>query len=305
MNVARLRHTFVMVLGVCAATTIAAQGPSPQPESIEGAVTHVYKSIGTTQLRLHIFDRSGASVRPRPAIVFFFGGGWTTGRVSQFVPQAEHLADRGMVAAVADYRVIGRHKTTAFEAMTDAKSAIRWLRAHAGELGIDANRIAAGGGSAGGHIALSAAVFTAFDEAGENSKISSRPSALVLFNPVVDTTHDRPVFKERFAGRTRDASPIHHLPRGLPPIVILHGKADTTVPYADVERFCVEASKLGNRCELHGYEGAAHGFFNPEREEGKWYRQTLEEMERFLTKLGYLTESSSALLDPTDRRDGR
>lgn len=266
---------------------------APQPEAIEGAVTHVYKSIGGTQLRLHVFAPPAPTSKPRAAIVFFFGGGWTSGTVLQFVPQSKHLAERGMVAAVADYRVIGRHQTTALEAMSDAKSAIRWLRSHAKELGIDRNRIAAGGGSSGGHIALSAAVFDAFDEAGEDGKISSKPNALVLFNPAVDTTHEKPVFKERFAGRARDASPVHHLSRGLPPMVIFHGKADTTVPYADAEKFCAEASKLGNRCQLVGYEGATHGFFNPSRDEGKWYRETLLEMDRFLTKMGYLAEPST------------
>ena len=111
---------------------------APQPTSIEGAHTHVYKSIDGIDLRLHVFSPPDhlASMK-RPAIVFFFGGGWTRGTVEQFVPQSQHLAERGMVAIVADYRVFARHKTTPFEAMTDARSAIRWVRSHAPELGID------------------------------------------------------------------------------------------------------------------------------------------------------------------------
>jgi acetyl esterase/lipase len=124
--------------------------------------------------------------------------------------------------------------------MADAKSAIRWVRAHAVELGIDPHRIAASGGSSGGHIALSAAVFDSFDETQENKQISSKPNALVLFNPAVDTTHERR--RELFGDRVREASPIHHIGYGLPPTVIFHGKADTTVPFADVERFCTEAT---------------------------------------------------------------
>lgn len=290
----RFSRACVTALGLCIAPTIAAQDPAsvPQPEAIEGALTHVYKSIGSIQLRLHVFEPPRAlASKPRAAIVFFFGGGWTSGTVQQFVPQSKHLAGRGMVAAVADYRVFGRHQTSPFEAMADAKSAIRWVRSHARELGVDPDRIAAGGGSSGGHIALSAGVFDTFDEADEDRKISSKPNALILFNPAVDTTHETPArLKDRFAGRPRDASPLHHLSRGLPPTVIFHGKADATVPYADVEQFCAEATKLGNRCLLHGYEGATHGFFNPSREEGKWYRETLQEMDRFLTKIGYLTE---------------
>lgn len=88
--------------------------------------------------------------------MFFFGGAWTNGAVTQFARQARYFAQRGMVAIVADYRVFGRHRTSAFEAMADAKSALRWVRAHSAELGIESNRIVAAGGSAGGHIALSA-----------------------------------------------------------------------------------------------------------------------------------------------------
>ena len=271
---------------------VLAQTPAValQPATVDGATSHVYKSIGAEALRLHVFSPSSPAA-PAPGIVFFFGGGWTGGSVTQFVPQARYLAQRGMVAIVADYRVFGRHGTSPFEAMADAKSAVRWVRSHAVQLGVDPNRIAAAGGSAGGHIALSAAVFDSFDEAGEDRTISSKPNALVLFNPAVDTTHSTPaVLLERFGSRGRDGSPIHHVHPGLPPTLILHGRADTTVPYADVTAFCAEMKKLENQCRLVGYEGATHGFFNPRVGDDKWYRETLQEADRFLTGLGYLRE---------------
>lgn len=274
----------------------AAQAPVVrQPPTIDGAVTHVYKSIGPTDLRLHVFAPPGERSALRPAIVFFFGGAWTNGTVGQFVPQSQYLAGRGMVAIVADYRVFARHGTTAFEAIADAKSAIRWVRAHAKELHIDPTRIAAGGGSSGGHLALSAAVLETSNQPGEDMNISSKPNALVLFNPALDTTRDTPrVLVERFAGRGAEGSPLHHVHRGIPPTLIFHGKADTTVPYADAERFCVESRKVGNQCQLFGYEEATHGFFNPSRDAGRWYRETLLEMDRFLVKLGYLSEPAAA-----------
>jgi acetyl esterase/lipase len=71
--------------------------------------------------------------------------------------------------------------------------------------------------------------------------------------------------------------------------VIFHGRADTTVPYADVEQFCAASKKAGNSCQLFGYEGATHGFFNPSRDGGKWYEETVLEMDRFLTTAGYLS----------------
>lgn len=289
------------MLGVALAQPAIAQDATvqPQPVAIEGATSRVYKSIDGVDLRLHIFTPPNHSATANaPAIVFFFGGAWTGGTVSQFVPQAKHFASRGMVAVVADYRVFSRHKTTAFEAIADGKSAIRWARAHARDLGIDPNRIAAAGGSSGGHVALSAAVLDGFDEPREDRQVRSKPNALVLFNPAVDTTPESDaarsggrgseVFKARFGDRGREGSPFHHLRSGLVPTLILHGRGDAIVPYSDVERFCAQARKLGDRCELVGYEGATHGFFNPTRDEGKWYRETLEEADRFLTTLGYL-----------------
>ena len=264
--------------------TTSAAPVAPQRTSVDGATTHLYKTVGAIELRLHVFSLAPPdSNRRSPAVVFFFGGGWRAGTVTQFVPQAQHFAARGMVAIVADYRVSGRHQTTPFESIADAKSAIRWVRAHAKDLGIDPNRIAAGGGSAGGHIALSTAVLNGFDEVGEDRKVSSKPNALVLFNPVVDTSRIT-----LFGDRAQDASPIHHLTAALPPTIILHGKADATVPYDDVVRFCAKATSLGARCQLVGYDEAPHGFFNQQRSEGKWYRETLQEADRFLTQLGYL-----------------
>jgi len=287
----RPMQTLYTVLILCIPIwTLAQNTPvQPQPTAIAGATTYVYKSVDGAELRLHVFNPP--KHRPtvtRPAIVFFFGGGWVRGTVEQFVPQSKHLAERGMIAIVADYRVFNRHQTSPFASMADAKSAIRWVRAHAVELGIDPQRIAASGGSSGGHIALSAAVFDSFDETQENKQIGSKPNALVLFNPAVDITHDQG--RELFGDRVRDASPIHHIGDGLPPMVIFHGKADTAVPFADAERFCTEAQARGNRCQLVGYEGATHGFFNPQNEQGKWYRETLLEADRFLTQLGYLSE---------------
>jgi acetyl esterase/lipase len=284
--------TLFVVVG--AALTLA-QGPiAPQPETISGATSHVYKSVDGIDLRIHVFGPQTLNGSPVPAIVFFFGGAWTNGSVEQFVPQAKYLANRGMVAAVADYRVFGRHRTNAFAAMADARSAIRWMRQHVSELHIDPNRIAAGGGSSGGHVALSAAMIDTFDDPREDHAITAAPNALVLFNPAVDVTIAPAQFAARFDARPQDASPEHHLRQGLPPIIILHGKADATVPYSSVELFCNEAKRLGNDCTLVGYEGAEHGFFNPPNANGKWYRETLHEADTFLTRIGYLPKPPSS-----------
>jgi acetyl esterase/lipase len=229
------------LLALCSPGATVAQEsvPPPQPLTIEGAVTHVYKSVDGAELRLHVFNPPNHSPSARrPAILFFFGGGWNGGTVVQFVPQAKHLAERGMVAIVADYRVFRRHKTTPFESMADARSAMRWVRSRPNELGIDPDRIAAGGGSSGGHLALSTAVFGGVDEPGGARGISARPDALVLFNPPVDTSTIA-----QFGDRGKEASPLHHLDRNLPPTIIFHGKEDKTIPMQAWNGF---APRLGN-----------------------------------------------------------
>ena len=224
--------------------------------------------------------------------MFFFGGGWRSGSPEQFVPQCRHLASRGMVAAVADYRVAARQQAKQAECVADAKSCVRWLRQNAARLGIDPRRLAAGGGSAGGHLAAATATLPGLDEPGEDLSVSAVPDALVLFNPglmmapfggVGMKGFGANLGAERFGCEPQAISPIHHIHKGLPPTLILHGRADTTVSYVTAEAFAAEMKKAGNRCELVGYDGQPHGFFNKAK-----YDETLAEADRFLTSLGYL-----------------
>jgi len=293
----RLRTAFALVAALAmhraAFGENVCEAVNAQPLKVENAQTYVYKSIGKADLRLHIFTPK--DLRPsdrRAAIVFFFGGGWISGTVEQFVPQAHYLARRGMVAAVADYRVLCRQHSTPFDSVADARAAIRWLRTHAAELGIDPERIAAGGGSAGGHLALSSGVFAGH----EVSSVSSKPNALVLFNPVIDVTRDDdlPFFGPPLVKGAAAISPFQHVHNGLPSMLILTGKADTDTPYATAEKYCSAAVAMGDDCRLVGYDDAKHGFFNPEVEGGRWYRSTLLEADRFLTSIGYLPIPASS-----------
>jgi len=246
----------------------------------------VYKKIGDTELKLHIFEcgRRGG----RPAIVFFFGGGWVSGSVQQFFPHCQHFASQGMVAISAEYRIKNKHGTTPFECVADGKTAIRYVRAHAKELGIDPAKIVAAGGSAGGHVAACTATIEGFDEDAEDKTISSKPNALVLFNPVIDTT-ERGYGAEKLKGQTETLSPVHHVAGGIPPTIIFHGTADTTVPFENVERFCRKMHEAGNKCVLVPFEGKKHGFFNYTREEDHAsYNATIQRAEQFLRSLGYL-----------------
>lgn len=268
------------------------------PPVMEGAVEEVYKRVGDVSLRLWIFQPAGPTAsEKRAAIVFFFGGGWTGGTPAQFQPHAKLLAGRGMVAIAADYRVASRHQVKVADCIRDAKSAIRYVRANANRLGIDPNRIAAGGGSAGGHLAAATALIDGFEEAGEDRKISARPNALVLFNPALVlaesaeaglTAEVEQKLAPRFGATPQEVSPMHHLKKGSPPTIIFHGKADTTVPYRTVEAYTNRARLLGGTCELVGYEGQQHGFFNFGRGGNEYYEKTTARMIEFLTALGYM-----------------
>jgi len=227
-------------------------------------------------LSLHVYRPDGWKAgQKRTAIVFFFGGGWVGGTVKQFEPHAKHYAAKGVVAICADYRVKSRHNTTPFESIADGKAAIAYVRSHAKELGIDTKRIVAAGGSAGGHVAASAAILPPRDH---------KIAALVLFNPVTDTTGTG-FGAKMFGGREAEASPVHHVTKGTPPAILFHGTADTTVAFANAEAFCAKLRSVGSRCELIPYEGQKHAFFNAARENGKFYKDTVEKADTFLRSL--------------------
>tara|TARA_R110002111_G_scaffold261826_2_gene335793 strand:- start:3618 stop:4526 length:909 start_codon:yes stop_codon:yes gene_type:complete len=262
---------------------------SKEWKPLKGAEFKVYKSTEQGDLHLNIFKpedwKPGDS---RPAIVFFFGGGWTGGNPSQFEPHCQYLASKGMVACAAEYRIKSKHKTTPFECVADGKSAVRWVRQHADELGVDPNRIVAGGGSAGGHVAACTGTVIGFEEPDENKQISSVPNAMALFNPVVDTTETGWKGGPKHLGeRCKEISPIHFIRKDLPPTIIFHGTADTTVLFENVERFTEQMKQQGNRCDLVAYQDQGHGFFNLSKSREN-YDSTIEKLDQFLTSLGYL-----------------
>ncbi len=222
-----------------------------------------YKSVSGAELKMDAFEPAGFKARDRrPAIVFFFGGGWTGGSPSQFHQQAKVMADQGMVAFSADYRVASRNKTTPFECVKDGKSAIRWVREHATELGIDPDRIVAAGGSAGGHVAACTSVIEGHEELGEKATMSSIPNAMILFNPVLDTTAKGYGAKKFKPEQQTDLSPCHHVRKGIVPTIVFHGTADKTVPFENAERFTKLMKEAGNVCVLVPFEDKDHGFFN-------------------------------------------
>ncbi len=249
-----------------------------------------YKKVGDVELNLHVFKPSDwKATDSRPAIVFFFGGGWNGGTPSQFYPHSAHLAELGVVAFSAEYRVKSRNKTTPFECVKDGKSAIRWVRANAKKLGIDPERIAAGGGSAGGHVAATTGTIQGLNESTDDLTVSAVPNALVLFNPVYDNGPTGYGY-ERVKDRYKEISPLHNLRKGVPPTIVFLGTNDKLIPVETAKKFQSKMKSLGSKSELKLYEGESHGFFNQTKGDGQNYAKTIKQMDSFLTSIGFIEE---------------
>lgn len=256
---------------------------------IEGAQQFIYKETAQAKLVLNAFFPSVAehnTKRKSPAVVFFFGGGWKGGDPNQFASHCRYLASRGMVAMSADYRVKSRQQTTPFECVKDGKSAVRWIRSKAEELGIDPDRIAAGGGSAGGHVAAATGTIKGMNEEGENLLISSRPNAMILFNPVYDNGPEGYGYN-RVQKRWREISPMHNIRKGISPTIVFLGSEDHLIPESTAEKFKRRMEKVGSLSKLYVYKGQTHGFFNYGKE-GNFYEKTILEVDKFLISLGWL-----------------
>lgn len=270
----------------------ALQQEKPQPTR-----KIAYRNIEGKKLYLHVFEPKGeAKKKDRPAIVFFFGGGWNGGTPQQFYPHCAYLASRGMMAMSAEYRVKSRDKTTPFECVEDGKAALRYIRKHSKELGIDPNKIAAGGGSAGGHVAAAVATVPNLNGKGDDLSVSPIPNALVLFNPVYDNGPNGYGY-ERVKKRFKEISPIHNINKGMPPAIVFLGTKDNLIPVKTAKSFQESMQEVGSRSELMLFEGATHGFFNFGRGDGSAYRRTVHAMDVFLTSLGFLEGKPTIKLD--------
>lgn len=253
---------------------------------------HVYKKTPEGDLTLHgFFPPDWKATDKRPVVVFFFGGGWKNGAYTQFVPQCEYFAARGLVALSADYRIASKHKTTPDRCVEDAKSAVRWVRANAGKLGIDADKIIASGGSAGGHIAACTALVDGFDSPDDPKDTSCVPAALLLFNPSLNLP--REIKDAKGADIAAKISPTKFLSKKTPPTWIVFGDADAML--AQGEEYATKAKDLGVSVELFTATKQPHGFFN----RSPWIESTTAAADAWLVKQGYL--KGEGTLKPDDK----
>lgn len=269
---------------IAAAVTALPFSATAQREKPVGEAI-LYKTVEAEPLHLYVSRPSDwKNGKPRAAVVLFHGGGWVGGSPGSFNTQAERIAKGGAVAITVQYRLVPKKSKTPPEiCVEDAKSAMRWVRAHAGEFNIDPNRIAAGGGSAGGYMAAYTAVLDGWDDPQDDLKVSPKPDALVLFNPVLDTSENG-YANDRFNGEADKRTPFLADAKAWPPTLVQSGEKDHLI-HADVLR--TQAQRIGDAWTLKLYPEAGHGFYNKE----PFLSQTTDEMMHYLAKIGYVSDT--------------
>lgn len=263
------------IASICALCIVSAAFAKTKPGEV-----YTYKDDDGTPRQMEIYfpeghDPDQAKV---PGIIMFHGGGWTSGSRMQFRYLCDYFASRGLVAATASYELApknrkglnleGSHKRIC---IVDAKSAIRWYKQHANELGIDPNRIIAGGGSAGGHIALLATTNPGLNDSKDDTSIDTSVIAYLLFNPAVTKEKDTEV------------NLLDHIDKDFPPAITFWGSDDKWLKgwnpvFAEIKSRGIES------IEYWEAEGQNHAFFNKQ----PWLDVTLAESDRFLNRLGLI-----------------
>ncbi|MCA9047900.1 MAG: alpha/beta hydrolase fold domain-containing protein [Planctomycetaceae bacterium] len=267
--------------------------PTAQRPALPNTLAQSYKSVDDRHLKITFWlPPDWTAADRRPAMVFYHGGGWTGGTPTQFTRHCEHLADRGLVCGQVQYRLLDRKtQDPPTICIHDAKSAMRWVRSHSRRLGIDAERIGAGGGSAGGHLAAFVGMVNGTDDPGDDTTVSAKANALTLFNPVFDNGPDNGWGQQRVGDRYQEFSPAHNISADDPPMIVFLGTEDKLIPVSVVQRFEAGMKTAGVRCDVHLYEGQGHGFFNPGRGgTDEYFQQTLQATDAFLTSLAWLPE---------------
>lgn len=279
----------LLALGVVAAVAMAATEITPT--ELPGAETFIYRTDTAESSRLFVVKPSEwkASDR-RPALMFFFGGGWTTGTPQNSIGWAHFAARHGMVGIAPDYRTKGRHDTSPLASVADSRAALMWVQTHAAELGIDPERVVVGGNSAGGHVALWTAITRAPPSSNARESPAHKPAALILFSTVSDTSEHTGYTPQRFGNDTLALSPVHQLDDKMPPILAFHGDADKLVQLAQAVALRDKLVASGNRCELIIVPGGSHNF---DRDLPEWRDKSCDLILGFLQELELIDGSSA------------
>jgi len=270
---------------------------SPPPLSLErklqlldGSYPYIYQTIDGVDFHAYCFYPDGCSPAQNstellPTVVFFHGGHWDVSIVTQFSPHAMHFAKRGMLAIVMEYRVDSLHQASPDDAFNDVQTMMLWLRNNHDHLGADPDRIVAVGAASGAHMALSLAMRKKLRTL---DGYSPAPQAVVGISSII-LVNRRNVDFRRFPNAKQPSknNPWYYIRRKLPPVLMIHGKADTLAPHYVVEDFVRAMRRKKNRCELIDFDACNHSFFNF-NVSPTHFEITLNSIDAFIVSLGYL-----------------
>lgn len=254
----------------------------------EPIIFNYKKSEPFKDLRLFVVKPKMLSAA-RPALIFFHGAGFSNNKVntSQFQQHALHFSSHGIVCILAEYRPLEVEGLfSPIESLKNAKSAIRWVREHSRQLGIDTHKIIAAGASAGGYLSLCSAMIDEFNDPMDNLHISTKPNALIIFNGGVNSNLLLDLFPD-LRESLLDSSPIEKVRSNLPPSIFFHGTEDKNIPIDDVLDFISRIKSRGNQSKIVSFDGLGHGFFNYGNHDNKPYEKTLRDIEGFLRAIDF------------------
>ncbi len=264
---------------------IALLVPSARAERVSGPTgkVYTYKEVDGVAREMEIYFPKGheASKKAVPGIIFFHGGGWGGGTRDAFSYQCDYFASRGLVAATVTYRLATKEEKAKMKGeasakslcIPDAKSAIRWFKQHADELGVDPDRIIASGGSAGGHISLIATNNPGLNDPRDPEGFDTSVAAYVLFNPALSVAD----------AKDADIDFIQHVKGDMPPAIAFFGSEDGWLKgwAPTYEKW---KSLENANVNFHLADGEGHAFFNNQ----PWADITMIAADRFLNELGFL-----------------
>lgn len=299
----------LILLSLGLSSSWAAEPPLPGSDQVEFRGDVPFLAPGRSETLDLYLPKKRKPGEKSPAVLLIHGGGWKEGdkRQAREIEFGTALAENGFVAASMNYalRSAGRFPVN----LQDCKNGVRYLRAHAEELGIAPNRIAVMGGSAGGHLALMVA-YTGDDLTLAPPQpypgVSDKVSCVIDFYGITDigarkktdpegkpteprgmNEEDQAVFGPKEEG-WKQASPISRVRRSVAPTLILHGKKDTTVDRDQSQLLADALKKEGAEVELVWLQKAGHSFSlrygNPKEKKDPLEKDLTPVVLRFLKK---------------------
>lgn len=275
-----------IALILCAFCGVSLAAEKPAKQGASASKSYVYKTSAGKERKMEVFfpPNHTPSKAKVPGMILFHGGAWLGGSLAEFRGTCEYFASRGIVCATAEYQMLKMSRTQANQlpagethktvCVIDAKSAIRWFKQHAGEFGMDPDRIIAGGTSAGGHISALATMNPGLNDPADPKNIDPSVAAFVWINPAFAPSDSR----------TPEIDVMHHLKAALPPTIVFFGDKDPWKGGWDIAH--AKWKSLGTKTiDLWIAPGQNHGFGNS----AQFKTVMLIEIDRFLVKNGLLT----------------